>query len=68
MAAARKSGLKARLSQNLLTFWAWVQRFVIGDFGAKAVNLGEADLVVKGVLVVFVFDLRLSEYSLTMPD
>ncbi len=68
MAAGRKSRLKPRLSQNLLTFWVSVQRFVVGHFGEKAVNLGERRFVVKGVLVVFVFDLRLSEYSLTMPD
>ena len=46
MAAARKSGLKARLSQNLMTFLASVQRLVAGHFGEKAVNLGEAKLVV----------------------
>jgi hypothetical protein len=68
VAAGRKSRLKPRLSQNLLTFWVSVQRFVVGHFGEKAVNLGERRFVVKGVLVVFVFDLRLSEYSLTMPD
>jgi hypothetical protein len=46
VAAARKSGLKARLSQNLMTFLASVQRLVAGHFGEKAVNLGEAKLVV----------------------
>jgi hypothetical protein len=46
VAAARKSGLKARLSQNLMTFLASVQRFVVGHFGKKAVNLGQLKLVV----------------------
>ncbi len=52
MAAARKSGLKARLSQNLMTFWTSVRRFVAGGFGEKAVNLGERKLVVLIVLAV----------------
>jgi hypothetical protein len=47
VAAARKSGLKARLSQNLMTFLVSVQRFVVGHFGEKAVNLGERKLVVR---------------------
>ena len=47
MAAARKSGLKAFLSQNLMTFLASVQRLVAVGFGEKAVNLGERKLVVQ---------------------
>ena len=45
--AARKSRLKPRLSQNLLTFWVSVQRLVVGGFGKKAVNLGEQKFVVR---------------------
>ena len=33
-----------------MTFWASVQRFVVGQFGEKAVNLGERKFVVKLVL------------------
>ena len=55
MAAARKSRLKARLSQNLMTFWVSVQRLVAGHFGEKAVNLGERKFVVKWLLHVFLF-------------
>jgi hypothetical protein len=51
VAAARKSGLKACLSQNLLTFWSSVQRLVAGHFGEKAVNLGEQKFVMEFVLV-----------------
>ncbi len=47
MAAARTMRLKARLSQNLMTFWASVQRLVAGGFGEKTVNLGERRLVVQ---------------------
>jgi hypothetical protein len=47
MAAAYKSRLKARLSQNLLTFWVSVQRLFAGGFGEKAVKLGERRLVVQ---------------------
>lgn len=50
MAAGRKSGLKPHLSQNLMTFWASVQRLVAGGFGEKAVYLGEQKLVVRWVL------------------
>ena len=50
MAVARKSGLKACLSQNLMTFLASVQRLVAGHFGEKAVNLGEQKFVVRWVL------------------
>jgi hypothetical protein len=50
VAAGRKSRLKARLSQNLMTFYTSVQRFVVGQFGEKAENLGERKLVVRWVL------------------
>ncbi len=62
MAAARKSDLKARLSQNLMTFCASVQRFVIGQFGEKAVNFGEQMFVVRWFLgVLRLFGHRLQE-------
>jgi len=47
VAATPKSRLKPGLSQNLMTFWASVQRLVAGHFGEKAVNLGERKLVVR---------------------
>jgi hypothetical protein len=50
VAATRKSGLKARLSQNLMTFWSSVQRLIAGGFGEKAVNLGERKLVIQSFL------------------
>jgi hypothetical protein len=50
VATARKSGLKARLSQNLMTFCASVQRFVVGHFGEKAENFGEQQFGVRWVL------------------
>jgi hypothetical protein len=46
-----KRRLKHCLSQNLLTFRTWVQRFVVGHFGEDAANLGEQKLVVRGVSV-----------------
>ena len=62
MAAARKSGLKACLSQNLMTFLASVQRLVAGHFGEKAVNLGEQQFVVRWFLgVLRLFGHRLQE-------
>ena len=62
MAAGRKSRLKARLSQNLLTFWTEAQRFVVGHFGEKAVNLGEQTFVVRWFLgVLRLFGHRLQE-------
>ena len=33
-----------------MTFWASVQRFIVGPFGEKAVNLGERKLVLRWVL------------------
>ena len=30
-----------------MTFWVWVQRFIVGHFGEKAVNFGERKLVVR---------------------